>query len=127
MPKLAHAALYVTDLERAKTFYETYFGGVSNDGYHNPKTGLRTYFLTFEGDAALELMSRPGYDAEVPAERLGWTHVSFELGSQEAVDALAERLRADGYTIANGPRTTGDGFYEAVVLDPEGNEVEMVA
>lgn len=50
--RIEHAALYVNDLEGARAFFETYFGAVPNDGYHNPKTGLRTYFLTFgEGDA----------------------------------------------------------------------------
>lgn len=128
MPSIDHAAIYVRDLEAARSFYERYFGATANDGYHNPRTGLRTYFLSFEGGGTrLEIMSRPGVDSDRTPQSVGWAHVSFTLGSAEAVDALAARLREDGYTIANGPRTTGDGYYEAVVLDPEGNEIELVA
>jgi hypothetical protein len=39
------------------------------------------------------------------------------------VEALTERLRADGYRILSEPRLTGDGFYESSVADP----VEIVA
>ena len=127
MPTIGHVAVYVRDLETTKQFYERYFGATANDGYHNPRTGLRTYFLSFEGGTRLEIMTRPGFEAPPAPQSLGWTNMSFTLGATDAVDALAERLRADGYTVANGPRTTGDGYYEAVVLDPEGNEVELVA
>lgn len=127
MPTLEHVALYVRDLEKARDFYCTWFDGVANDGYHNPRTGLRTYFLRFAGGARLEIMSRPGVDIECQPNQLGWAHIAFTVGSKEAVDELAERFKAAGHQIINGPRTTGDGYYEAVVLDPEGNEVEFVA
>lgn len=57
--KLEHVALYVSDLERARAFFVDWLGGRSNEGYHNPKTGLRTYFISFDGGARLELMTRP--------------------------------------------------------------------
>lgn len=126
MPRIDHAAMYVSDLEGTRQFFETYFGAVSNEQYHNPRTGLRTYFLSFEGDARLEIMTRPGVDRARQDGQLGWGHIALHLGSREAVDALAERLIADGHRIINGPRVTGDGYYEAVALDPEGNEVELV-
>lgn len=123
-----HVALYVRDLEAMRAFYETHFGGVANRQYHNPVTGLRTYFLSFPGsDARLELMSRPGFEESVPAERAGWAHVSFTAGSREAVDALTEQLRAAGCVVMSGPRVTGDGYYEAGITDPEGNLLEIVA
>lgn len=127
MPTLEHVALYVRDLEKARDFYCTWFGGVANEGYHNPRTGLRTYFLRFAGGARLEIMSRPGFEIEHQSRQLGWTHIAFTVGSRQEVDELAERFRSAGHEIINGPRTTGDGYYEAVVLDPEGNEVEFVA
>lgn len=127
IPVINHTALYVRDLQGVKTFYETYFGGVASHEYHNPRTGLRTYFLSFGEGSRLELMTRPGYEVTAPAERAGWAHLSFGVGSPEAVDQLADRFIADGYAITNGPRTTGDGYYEACVLDPEGNPVEFVA
>lgn len=127
MTFLNHVAIYVTDLEAVRTFYEDYFGAVANDLYHNPTTGLRTYFLSFDGDCRLEIMSRPGHDAKAAPQALGWTHTAFSVGSRSAVDELVERLQRDGIPLLNGPRVTGDGYYEAVVADPEGNHVEIVA
>lgn len=127
MVSIEHTAAYVSDLEATRAFYESYFGAVANDGYHNPRTGLRTYFLTFGAGSRLEIMTRPGHDEPRPAGARGWAHVAFALGSEEEVDALAERLRADGVPVVDGPRTTGDGYYEAVLLDPDGNTVEIVA
>ena len=124
---IEHVAVYARDLEALRAFYENYFVGKSNHGYHNPRTGLRTYFLSFGGGARLELMNRPGVEPSSGiALREGWAHISFRLGSPEAVDQLTERLRTDGYTVESGPRTTGDGYYESCVLDPEGNRVELV-
>ena len=95
--------------------------------YHNPRTGLRTYFLTFDGGARVELMQKPGALPGGPELREGWAHLSFSLGSREAVDATTERLRAAGCAVESGPRVTGDGYYESCLLDPEGNRVELMA
>lgn len=127
MPTIDHAAVYVADLEATREFYQTYFGATANDQYHNPRTGLRTYFLTFDGGTRLEIMARPELGDAPRRQRLGWIHLSFSVGSPEAVDQLTARLRDDGFTVAGAPRTTGDGYYESVVLDPEGNEIEIVA
>lgn len=126
MPRIDHTALYVTDLEQARRFFMTYFGAVSNEGYHNPTTGLRTYFLGFDDGSRLEIMTRPGVDTARRDGQLGWAHVAINVGSREAVDTLARRLLDDGYRVINGPRVTGDGYYEAVVLDEAGNEIELV-
>ncbi|GAB79011.1 lactoylglutathione lyase [Austwickia chelonae] len=122
-----HAGLYVVDLERSRIFFQTYFGAIANAGYHNPRTGLRTYFLTFGDQARLEIMTRPDIDVPMGERQLGWHHVAFTLGSRTAVDEKVARLAADGYEVADGPRVTGDGYYEAVVLDHEGNRIELVA
>ena len=45
--KIEHAALYVNDLEAAKDFFVRYLDAVPNEGYHNPRTDFRSYFLTF--------------------------------------------------------------------------------
>ncbi|ROZ64037.1 glyoxalase [Kocuria soli] len=127
MPTLDHVAIYVRDLDATREFYEQYLGATSNDGYLNPKTGLRTYFLSFDGGGRVEIMNRPGHDVEPAEGRTGWIHTAFKVGSQAAVDELAARLTEDGVPVINGPRTTGDGYYEAVILDPEGNEIEIVA
>jgi len=126
--KIHHIAIYVHDLEKTKAFYETYFGGQTNTQYHNPKTGLKTYFLSFEGDCNLEIMEKPGIPiAEHSTEHTGYTHLAFSLGDPESVDRLTDRLRKDGYTVFSEPRTTGDGYYESCVSDPDGNRIEIVA
>ncbi|MEZ5085655.1 MAG: VOC family protein [Tessaracoccus sp.] len=119
-----HVAIFVRDLEAMRTFYETYFGATSNEEYHNPRTGLRTYFLSFDGTSRLELMTRPDKHTARGTDDIGWAHTAFSLGSAEAVDRLAQRLREDGFSVTD-PRTTGDGYYEAVVIDPEGNQIEI--
>ena len=124
--KIDHIALYVKDLDTSKSFYETYFGAKSNELYHNPKTGLHTYFLTFESGARLEIMWRPNL-----SERLdkvmneGFIHFAFSVGSKEAVDALTLKMIDEGYICSSAPRTTGDGYYESVILDPDGNMIEI--
>ncbi len=124
--RIEHIALYVMDLEQAKHFFETYFGAVSNDGYHNPLTGFRSYFLTFDGSARLELMNKPSLaDGGKLPDRTGYAHLAFSLGSKEQVDAMTCRLQADGYKILSGPRTTGDGYYESCILGFEDNLIEI--
>lgn len=123
---LDHIAIDTNDLERLKDFYVKYFGGRSNEKYHNKKTGLQTYFLTFEGGARLELMQGPGLSfRDKKAE--GLTHLAFRLDCRSAVDMLTNLLVRDGYTLKSAPRVTGDGYYESCILDPDSNEIELVA
>ncbi len=110
-----------------RSFFERYFQGKSNDLYHNPRTGLRTYILTFpDGGARLELMTRPEVDGDnEDLYRTGFIHLSFAAGSKTAVDELTARLNADGYETISGPRTTGDGYYESQVKGLEGILLEI--
>ena len=126
--RLEHVALYVEDLEAMKAFYVRHFGATANNKYHNQHTGLQTYFLSFDGGARLEIMQRPGMSPRASgANALGYTHISFKLGSVEKVDQLTRKLQQDGCPLLNGPRMTGDGYYESVLSDPEGNLIELVA
>ena len=123
---IEHVALYVRDLEAARDFFLRYLGASSNQLYHNPKTGFSSYFLSFGGGARLELMSKPDVeDQSLALARMGYVHVAFRLGSAEKVDELTARLKADGYPIVSGPRTTGDGYYESCVVAIEGNQIEL--
>ena len=123
---IEHIAMFVNDLESAKDFFIKYLGGRSNDGYHNTSTGFRSYFISFEDGARLELMNKPGVDDQDKArERTGYDHIAFSVGSREKVDEITERLRSDGYEVVRGPRTTGDGYYESCIADFEGNRIEL--
>ena len=124
--KIEHIALYVNDLEKAKAFFVTYFGAVSNEEYHNPNTDFRSYFLTFDYGARLEIMTKPELtDSGDFLSRFGYAHVAFSVGSKEAVNSLTERLKKDGYPVISGPRTTGDGYYESCIVGFEGNLIEI--
>lgn len=128
--KIDHIAIWCDDLERMREFYTTYFACVANDIYRNTSKGYSSYFLSFSaGSSRIELMHRTDI---VPApERRGyskgWAHLSICVGEREDVDKLVERLRGDGHRIVGEARLTGDGYYEAVVEDVEGNLVEIIA
>ncbi|HWJ78710.1 MAG TPA: VOC family protein [Niallia sp.] len=123
--KIEHVAIWVKDLEGMKSFYETYFNGVSNEKYHNKVKQFESYFITFAEGARLEIMRKAGVDQPDHDDRIGWAHIAISLGSKEDVDQLTSRLQQDGYPLVNGPRLTGDGYYESVIEDPEGNLLEL--
>lgn len=121
-----HIAMYVQDLEQVRDFFQTYFHAVPNEGYHNPDTGLRTYFLSFTGGCRLEIMTRPGMTDSLKAvAQMGYTHLALSVGSREEVNRITKQLEDHGYEVLSGPRTTGDGYYESCVLGPENNQIEI--
>ena len=126
--KIEHVAIYTKDLEALRSFYTNYFQATSNDLYANPKKGFSSYFLSFSDGARLELMemeSIPDSLDDPIRQSTGIIHIAFSLGSRSAVDRMSERLREDGYRIVDGPRQTGDGYYECAFLDPDGNRIEI--
>ncbi|MCF0160926.1 MAG: VOC family protein [Bacteroidaceae bacterium] len=124
--KIDHIGLYVEDLEGARDFFVRFFGAECHPMYHNPRTGLRTFFLSFGGMTRLELLSRPETQASVAVPyATGFEHLAVSVGSREQVDALTQRLRESGHEVASEPRVTGDGYYESVVLGPSGCRIEI--
>ena len=146
--KIEHVALYVHDLEKAKEFFVTYLNGKANDGYHNPNTDFRSYFISFEDGARLELMTRPELieqkkspyrtpdttknssnkeliEQKKSPYRTGYAHVAFSVGSKAAVDELTAKLDEARYSVSSGPRTTGDGYYESCIVAFEENFIEI--
>ena len=132
--KIEHIAIWVKDINKVCEFYRKYFGGVVQSLYHNPTKQFTSRFVTFEDGTRLEIMHRPDITVgtlhrdcmfHVEQEYLGYAHLSFSVGSKEEVDRLTQQMSNDGIQVVGQPRTTGDGYYESVVLDPEGNRVEI--
>jgi len=127
--KIEHIAIWVKDLGKIRAFYEKYFGAVSNEKYYNPVKKFESYFLSFENGSRLEIMRRPDIvesNNSYDAQQFGIIHLAFATGSKEKVDELTEILRNDGYKVVGEPRTSGDGYYESVILDPENNIIEII-
>lgn len=130
MARIEHIALWVDDLDALSAFYARAFGAQAGQRYVNAAKGFESCFLTFDSGARIELMSttRLAPARHAPGvERMGLTHLAISLGSESAVDVLTARLRTEGMRVLDGPRRTGDGYYESVVLDPEGNRIEITA
>jgi len=126
--KIEHIAIWTKNLEKMREFYVNYFNGKAGEKYENIKNRYSSYFIEFEAGARLELMQMeaiPDNLNSIEKQYIGIIHIAFSTGSEEAVDRLTEELRKDGYTVAGEARRTGDGYYESVVLDPEGNRVEI--
>jgi lactoylglutathione lyase len=125
--RLEHVGLWVRDLDTVVDFYARYFAARVGDRYENPRKGFESRFLEFSDGARLEIMRRKDVTTRGGDNQLGLAHVALTVGDEAAVDALAARLSADGFAPIDGPRRTGDGYYECVVRDPEGNRVEIAA
>jgi lactoylglutathione lyase len=126
--KIGHIAIWTKDLERMKHFYEKYFQITAGEKYFNPTKNFESYFLRFEEGARLEIMRKPEtapLEKDLLNEFIGLAHFAVSVGSKEKVNTLTEKLRHDGFQIIGEPRTTGDGYYESIVLDPEGNRIEI--
>lgn len=126
--KMNHVAIWTKDLEGLKAFYVKYFNGKANDKYVNIEKHFESYFIKFEGGTSLEVMRSSAIidkDHETSAVLRGYAHMAFSTGTKEKVDQLTQLLELDGYTVVSHPRTTGDGFYESCILDPDENPVEI--
>lgn len=122
-----HIAIWTADLEMEKNFFIQYFDCSVNEKYVNPKKQFSSYFVAFASGARIELMKRDDIITERGGENLGITHFALDTGSRDKVDEITATLENDGHRIVSGPRITGDGYYESVVLDPEGNVIELIS
>ncbi|MBW3695826.1 glyoxalase [Vibrio sp. T187] len=126
--RIEHIAIWTQNLELMKSFYQKYFNAQANPKYVNSAKGFSSYFLSFESGARLELMQMdtiPQSKDDLYAQFQGLIHFAFDVGSQHKVDELTNELLLQGYEVLDGPRRTGDGYYESVILDPEGNRIEI--
>jgi lactoylglutathione lyase len=125
---IEHLAIWVSDLETMKAFYCNYFGAKAGPVYLNPVKQFQSIFLSFENGPRIELMKMPGIpgSANDPYKQFsGLVHFAISVGSAHAVDAMADRLNKDGFDLLDGPRLTGDGYYECAMMDPERNRIEI--
>jgi len=124
--RIEHVAVWTPDLERLVAFYSRYFGATVGPKYTNPRTGFESYFLSFESGARLEVMRSPTVTTGEPGQpRFGYAHLALSVGSEMEVDRRTDQFRAEGVSVVDGPRRTGDGYYESVILDPDGNRIEI--
>lgn len=121
-----HIGIWTKDLEKMKEFYCKYFNGISNEKYTNKLKEFESYFISFKSGARIELMRKKYIDKRYEEEFLGLSHIGFKMKNKEEVNELTDILKKDGYKIIGEPRITGDGYYESVILDPEGNKIELI-
>jgi len=126
--KIAHIALWVNDLVKMKIFYSRFFSGVAGDNYANPEKNFESCFIHFQSGISIELMRKTDQLLTSLSEgiNIGFNHIAFSVENREEVDKLTSILAADGYKIISNPRITGDGYYESIISDPEGNIIEIV-
>ena len=128
--KLEHIAIWTDNIELLRNYYVSFFEGQSNEMYINPKTQFQSYFISFESGARLEIMSMPNIpdnaDDTINAQHKVIIHIAFSVATRQEVDAKAALLQANGFELLNGPRVTGDGYYEFVILDPDKNRLEVI-
>lgn len=128
--KLEHIAIWTDNIELLRNYYVSFFDGQSSEMYINPKTQFQSYFISFESGARLEIMSMPNIpdntNDTINAQHKGIIHIAFSVNTKQEVDAKATLLLANGFEILNGPRVTGDGYYEFVTIDPDKNRLEVI-
>ena len=124
---IEHLAIWTKDIEKMKTFYLEFFEVNANEKYFNPTKNFSSYFLSFPSGTRIELMHRPEISKQLEGleQNLGLAHFAIALGSKQKVNDLTHTVRMKGYSILGEPRTTGDGYYESVITDPEGNQIEL--
>ena len=124
--KIEHISLWATDIEKMKDFYVRFFGGKASEKYINPKKKFESYFIEFSSGTRLEIMHKDAMASKDKGDPVsGYAHIAFSTGSKEKVDEFTVKMKKAGFEIADGPRMTGDGYYESVILDPEGNRIEI--
>lgn len=126
---IEHIGIWTDKLEEMREFYEKFFEGKSNKKYINEKKGFESYFITFDDGARIELMSSINMSGNMQHKQCissGYCHLAFYFSTKEKVDELTAKLTKEGFELIDGPRITGDGYYESNLFDPDKNKIELV-
>ena len=118
-PHASAVALGVSDVERSKAFYA--------EGLGWPMDQEAPGWIRFpinDGACAIGMKSTEALanDAGVPADRSGFTGVSFSYacGSNERVDAVMDEAEKAGGTIVKPADQSKWGGYNGYFADPDG-------
>ena len=125
--KIHHTAIWVVDLEAERDFFLKYFNCTASKIYLNPSKRFSSCFISFSDGGRIEIMTKEDVACRFNSESLGYAHIALDAGSRNEVDNLTARMRNEGVEIISGPRITGDGYYESVILDPESNRIEIIS
>ncbi|MRS06002.1 glyoxalase/bleomycin resistance/extradiol dioxygenase family protein [bacterium] len=126
--KIDHIAIWTKQLDKLKSFYVDNFSATVYQQFINPKTQYESYRLSFPNGVQLELMQAPDVVKNfhtLTSRVTGYSHLAFSVGSQAEVEKVTDHLRSKGCLVIDLPRVTGDGYYESIVLDPDGNRIEI--
>ncbi len=127
--KIDHIAIWTDQLEVMKNYYMAFFGANPGDHYCNRNTHFESCFLSFDSGARIEMMHKPGIPGNAndtaDGQYLGIIHMAFGLADADQVYEKYMELQKAGFPILDGPRKTGDGYYEFVTLDPGKNRIEV--
>ncbi|MGE5364380.1 MAG: VOC family protein [Bacteroidota bacterium] len=125
--RIEHIAIWTNNLEGLRDFYSKFLGCGISERYVNSEKHFSSYFLSFDGGARLEIMCRNDIEQRGECEMTGLAHFAVDAGSADKVDILTRKFENAGICVYSHPRTTGDGYYESIILDPDGNKVEITA
>jgi len=118
--KIKHIAIWVNDIEQMKDFYINNFKATAGKKYYNRKKGFQSYFLSLSSGTQIELMNRDNIKVHESKN-----HFAISVGSAQMVDILTNTFKQNGINVISWPRLTGDGYYESMIEDIEGNLVEI--
>ncbi|WP_345829657.1 VOC family protein [Pantoea sp. BRR-3P] len=126
--KIAHVALWTNNLTAQQHFWQDFFGGTSNELYISKnRPGFRSHFIRLHEGATIELMALEALAQGANGTELtGWAHIAINVGARQDVDAMVKRA-SEQKILVSPARITGDGFYEALIRDPDGNLIEIVS
>ncbi|MEZ4195597.1 MAG: VOC family protein [Candidatus Paceibacterota bacterium] len=116
--KLGHIGLPVTDIAKAKTFYDAIASSV----------GLKKLA---DHDDFVGYGSSDSYEFYIHTGKAGISglHICFEVGSKDIVNTFYETGLANGGKDNGAPGIREDyspTYYAAFVIDPDGNNIEAV-